>query len=90
VDADDDGVSFNTAYWRAKPRHIALDPRVSLTVVDRANAYRWLNERHGACIRGPARRQRRSLSGLIVVPRHHDFPHNRRGFEHTRWCSGAD
>ena len=26
VDADDDGVSFNTAYGRAKPRHIALSP----------------------------------------------------------------
>jgi PPOX class probable F420-dependent enzyme len=43
VDADDDGVSFNTAYGRAKPRYIALDPRVSLTVVDPENAYRWLS-----------------------------------------------
>jgi PPOX class probable F420-dependent enzyme len=43
VDADDDGVSFNTAYGRAKPRYIALDPRVSLTVVDPVNAYRWLS-----------------------------------------------
>ena len=34
VDVDDDGVSFNTAWPRAKPRYIASDPRVSLTVVD--------------------------------------------------------
>ena len=43
VDVDDDGVSFNTAYGRAKPRYIASDARVSLTVVDPANAYRWIS-----------------------------------------------
>jgi PPOX class probable F420-dependent enzyme len=44
VDSDDDGgVSFNTAYGRAKPRHIASDPRVSLTVVDPGDAYRWIS-----------------------------------------------
>jgi PPOX class probable F420-dependent enzyme len=43
VDTDDDGVSFNTAYGRAKPTYIALDPRVSLAVVDPENAYRWLS-----------------------------------------------
>lgn len=42
VDVDGDGVSFNTAYGRAKPRYIGLDPRVSLTVVDPENAYRWI------------------------------------------------
>lgn len=43
VDVDDDGVSFNTAYGRAKPTYIADDPRVSLTVVDPQDAYRWLS-----------------------------------------------
>jgi len=43
VDVDDDGVSFNTAYGRAKPRYIGRDDRVSLTVVDPDNAYRWIS-----------------------------------------------
>jgi len=42
VDVDDAGVSFNTAYGRAKPRYIANDPRVSLAVVDPGDPYRWL------------------------------------------------
>ncbi|HEX2345916.1 MAG TPA: PPOX class F420-dependent oxidoreductase [Gaiellaceae bacterium] len=43
VDVDDEGVSFNTAYGRAKPRYIAEDGRVSLTVVDPRDPYRWLS-----------------------------------------------
>ena len=44
VDVDGDGgVSFNTAYGRAKPMYIAGDSRVSLTVVDPADPYRWLS-----------------------------------------------
>ena len=43
VDVDDEGVSFNTAYGRAKPRYIAGDGRVSLTVVDPQDPYRWLS-----------------------------------------------
>ncbi len=43
VDVDDEGVSFNTAYGRAKPRYIAEDGRVSLTVVDPQDPYRWLS-----------------------------------------------
>jgi PPOX class probable F420-dependent enzyme len=42
VDVDDDGVSFNTAYGRAKPTYIAHDGRVALTVVDPEDPYRWL------------------------------------------------
>ncbi len=42
VDVDDDGVSFNTARPRAKPRHLDADPRVSLTVVDPGDPYRWM------------------------------------------------
>jgi PPOX class probable F420-dependent enzyme len=43
VDVDEEGVSFNTAYGRAKPRYIERDARVSLTVVDPGDAYRWLS-----------------------------------------------
>jgi PPOX class probable F420-dependent enzyme len=43
VDVDDEGVSFNTAYGRAKPRYIAEDGRVSVTVVDPQDPYRWLS-----------------------------------------------
>ena len=43
VEVDDAGVSFNTAYGRAKPTYIAGDPRVSLTVVDPQDPYRWLS-----------------------------------------------
>ncbi len=38
-----DAVWFNTAHGRAKARHIEADPRVSLTVVDPANSYRWVS-----------------------------------------------
>ena len=44
VDVDDYGeVSFNTAHGRAKPRFITDDPRVSLTVVDPGDPYRWIS-----------------------------------------------
>lgn len=43
VDVDDDGISFNTAHGRAKPRYIVADARVSLTVVDPSNPYRWVS-----------------------------------------------
>jgi PPOX class probable F420-dependent enzyme len=42
VDVDDDGVSFNTARPRAKPRYLGADPRVSLVVLDPADPYRWI------------------------------------------------
>lgn len=42
VDVDDEGVSFNTARPRAKPRHLDADPRVSLVVVDPEDELRWL------------------------------------------------
>lgn len=42
VDTDEEGVSFNTAHGRAKPRHLEADPRLSLLVVDPDDAYRWL------------------------------------------------
>ena len=34
VDVDDEGVSFNTAWPRAKPRYLEADPRVSLVVLE--------------------------------------------------------
>lgn len=42
VDVDDEGVSFNTAHGRVKPRNLARDPRLSLVVVDPEDPYRWL------------------------------------------------
>jgi PPOX class probable F420-dependent enzyme len=42
VDVDEEGVSFNTARPRAKPRHLERDPRVALVVVDPDDELRWL------------------------------------------------
>jgi PPOX class probable F420-dependent enzyme len=43
VDVDEEGVLFNTATGRAKPRHIERDPRVSLTVIDPQDGYKWIS-----------------------------------------------
>ena len=43
VDVDDEGVLFNTATGRAKPRHLERDPRVSLLVLDPNNPYKWVS-----------------------------------------------
>jgi PPOX class probable F420-dependent enzyme len=43
VDAENGAISFNTAVGRAKERHLRSDPRLSLTVVDPDNTYRWLS-----------------------------------------------
>lgn len=42
VDVDDEGVSFNTARPRAKPRYLEDDPRLSLVVLDPQDPYRWI------------------------------------------------
>ena len=42
VDREDGVVSFNTAYGRAKPRHLEGDPRASLLVVDPNDPYTWI------------------------------------------------
>ena len=43
VDAEDGGLTFNTAVGRAKERHLRSDPRVSLTVIDPKNTYQWVS-----------------------------------------------
>jgi PPOX class probable F420-dependent enzyme len=43
VDSEDGGLMFNTARGRAKDRHLQKDPRVSVTVVDPEDAYRWIS-----------------------------------------------
>jgi PPOX class probable F420-dependent enzyme len=43
VDTEDGKVSFNTARGRAKERHIATDPRVSLLVIDPNDPYKWVS-----------------------------------------------
>ena len=48
VDEEGGDVLFNTAEGRAKPRHLAADPRASITVVDPSDQYRWVS------VSGPA------------------------------------
>jgi PPOX class probable F420-dependent enzyme len=42
VEVDGEAPSFNTAYGRAKPRHLERDPRAGLLVVDPGDQYRWV------------------------------------------------
>ena len=42
VDEVDGNLLFNTAEGRAKPRYLRDDPRVSLTILDPNDMYRWL------------------------------------------------
>ncbi|HKG44640.1 MAG TPA: PPOX class F420-dependent oxidoreductase [Gaiellaceae bacterium] len=43
IDVDDEGVMFNTAGGRAKPRNLQRDPRLSLNVIDPNDGYRWIS-----------------------------------------------
>jgi PPOX class probable F420-dependent enzyme len=43
VMAENGSVGFNTARGRAKDKHLQADPRVSLTVVDPEDSYRWVS-----------------------------------------------
>src|SRR3954447_11613788 len=43
VEQQEGEVSFNTATGRAKQRHLDGDSRLSLTVVDPADPYRWVS-----------------------------------------------
>jgi PPOX class probable F420-dependent enzyme len=42
VDVEDGVPSFNTAYGRAKPKHLENDPRAALIVVDPEDAFKWV------------------------------------------------
>ncbi len=43
VDLEDGGtVAFNTAYGRAKPKHLETDPRAAVLVVDPNDSYKWV------------------------------------------------
>jgi PPOX class probable F420-dependent enzyme len=42
VENQDGEISFNTATGRAKERHLANDPRVSVIVVNPENAWEWV------------------------------------------------
>lgn len=48
VDTDGETVRFNTTTKRAKARHLAASPYVSVLVLDREDPYRWLE------VQGPA------------------------------------
>jgi PPOX class probable F420-dependent enzyme len=43
VDVEDGIVSFNTAYGRAKPKHLEQNPRAGVTVVDPNDAFKWVS-----------------------------------------------
>ena len=43
VDVDQEGVSFNTAWPRAKPRYLEANPNLALLVVDPGDKYRWVS-----------------------------------------------
>jgi len=43
IDEDEGDVLFNTQEGRAKPRELGHDPRVSVTVLDPNDQYRWLS-----------------------------------------------
>ena len=45
VDCDDRHVLVNTAEGRQKPRNLARDPRVALSIVDHANPYSYVQIR---------------------------------------------
>jgi PPOX class probable F420-dependent enzyme len=45
VDADDDHILINTEIHRAKYRAVMADPRVTVTVIDAANPYRYAEVR---------------------------------------------
>jgi len=50
VKRDGDDVLFSTVVGRAKERHLKRDPRVSITVLDRENAYRYAEFRGTASL----------------------------------------
>lgn len=45
VDTDGEAVLFNTAKGRVKHRNLEANPNVSVLVVDRNDAYRWVSVR---------------------------------------------
>jgi PPOX class probable F420-dependent enzyme len=48
IEEDGGDLLFNTAEGRAKPRELADDPRVSVTMVDPADMFRWVSVSGGA------------------------------------------
>lgn len=45
IDADDEHVIFNTDLGRAKYHDVERDPRVTVTVIDQSNPYRYIEAR---------------------------------------------
>jgi PPOX class probable F420-dependent enzyme len=58
VDADDDHVLINTEVHRAKFRNVERDPRVTVTIWDQRNPYRYVEVRGEVTevVRGPQAR----------------------------------
>ncbi len=59
VDADDDHVIINTEVHRQKYKNVSRDPRVTVTIFDRSNPYRYVEVRGRVAetIRGDRARQ---------------------------------
>lgn len=45
IDADDDHLVFNTEVHRSKFLDVERDPRITVTVIDKDNAYRYIEAR---------------------------------------------
>ena len=43
VTAEDGYLGFNTARWRFKDKNLQADPRLTLTVVDPADSFKWVS-----------------------------------------------
>ena len=58
VDADDEHVLINTEIHRAKYKNVQRDPRVSVTIIDASNPYKYAEVRGDVIeeIRGPEAR----------------------------------
>jgi PPOX class probable F420-dependent enzyme len=50
IDTDGEHVIFNTARGRVKDKHLRRNPNVTISVVDKANDYRWLSVRGTATL----------------------------------------
>ncbi len=64
VDADDDHLMINTEVERQKFRNISRDPRVTVTVIDAATPYRYIEARGHVVETEAGERARAHLDGV--------------------------
>ena len=77
VDEEDGKILVNTAYPRAKTKHLERDPRASVIVVDPGNAYRWI------AVSGPVElstaNANADIDRLSYKYEGHEYRHHREG-----------